>query len=215
MRRTWQTRWLGYAVAAVVAGFSVLGAAALAINGGGPFQADGPTTVHLLTPAPSGVRLTNPSGQSVPVPAPGRVTVVAFVGAGPSDPSTPALVIRQTLADLGSRAHSVAFLGVNTDPLHTSVQAVRRWSRAHGLGGSGWQFLTGPPSVLLSVWNAYHVNVTVASGRLRYTGAIYVIDDKGQETYAMLVNLTDAHAAMVAAEASKLVGGIRRAMAEK
>jgi cytochrome oxidase Cu insertion factor (SCO1/SenC/PrrC family) len=64
--------------------------------------------------------------------------------------------------DLGPAAADVTFVAVNVDAAHASVADVARFSAEHGLSAlPHWYFLTGPPSRLRAVWNAYGEKVQV------------------------------------------------------
>ncbi|MCL8206631.1 MAG: hypothetical protein K6V97_00950 [Actinomycetia bacterium] len=205
-------RALGYAAAAVLAAFAVVGALGLEIVQDNPFQ---PGVARPAYPvrgvvAPP-VVLTDQDGQTVDAERwRGHVVVLGFMAAGAGQSVRPARVLAAARRDLGPAARDVRWALVNTNPLATGTAAVRATARRARLDPDV-RFLTGAAPVLLAVWQAYHVDVAPAGGRLVYTAPVYVIDRSGREWDAMLVNLGPAGAADVAAEGRAVAAMVRAA----
>lgn len=81
---------------------------------------------------------------------------------------------------LGAAGSQVVLLGVNANPLHTSVNAVKTFSVQHGML-SEWHFLTGSKAALEQVWKAYGVDVQVLQGDIDHTPAVFLIGPNGHE----------------------------------
>ncbi len=95
----------------------------------------------------------------------GKVVVVSFLNAECND-VCPVLGSEIVQADrlLGSRASSVAFVIVNTDPLETSLSITPPVLTQTGLGSlPNVTFLTGPLGDLSRVWKAYGVTVALSN----------------------------------------------------
>ena len=95
----------------------------------------------------------------------GKVVLVTFVNAECND-ICPVLAEEISEADqlLGTRASSVHFVIVNTDPLETSLAVTPPVLTRTGLGGlANVTFLTGPLARLSRVWEAYGVTVAVSN----------------------------------------------------
>ncbi len=111
----------------------------------------------------------------------GKVVVLAFVD---DQCTTICPLTTQSMAMarrlLGPAAARVVLLGVNANPLHTSVQDVETYSLQHGLL-HGWDFLTGSEAQLKEVWSNYGIAVQISQGAIDHTPALYVIDRQGRE----------------------------------
>ncbi len=88
--------------------------------------------------------------------------------------------------DLGATAAKVTFVGVNVNPMATSVADVARFDAQHGLTGLGnWHFLTGAVPALARVWADYGIQVIVPQGATQTVHAayLYFITPAGRERY--------------------------------
>lgn len=132
-------------------------------------------------PAPA-LTLTDQFGQRVALSGfRGRAVVLAFVDSRCTTicPLTSA-TLREMQELLGPAATRVQLLAVNVNAAYNSVADVRLWSAQHGMLHH-WLFLTGSPSRLEAVWQAYHVYVQVVSGTLMHDPVVYVIGPLGGE----------------------------------
>ncbi|MBX5466949.1 MAG: redoxin domain-containing protein [Firmicutes bacterium] len=189
--RAWK-RWLGYVVAAIVAGFAFLGAIGLGIDLPGP-TANGQDQPLGGVPAPA-FQLTDPEGHPWSLSdAQGRPVVLAFYdplcqGICPPIPAILGAAQRQ----LGpTTARQVSWVMVDTNPLPRPIPPVLVQSLPA-------RFLSGPLPVRYAVWQAYHIDVALEGGRVAYTAAIYVIDGAGRERYLLPVATDQAPAARAA-----------------
>jgi len=111
---------------------------------------------------------------------------------------------------LGAAGNQVQLLGVDANPDATSVADVLAYSRAHGMVNQ-WDFLTGSPAQLKSVWNAYHIAVQVEQGQIDHTPALFVIDQQGREQKLYLTQMAYSSvgqsAQVLADELSSLLPG--------
>lgn len=208
----WIRRAAGYAVAALLASFAVVGALGLEIAQDNPFQPGVARPAYPVrgVPAPPFV-LTDQDGRTVDlVHWRGHVVVLGFMAAGSGQSVRPARVLEAAWADLGPAAGAARWALVNTNPLATDVAEAQRTAQRAGLGRR-MRFLTGAAPVLLAVWQAYHVDVSPAGGRIVYTAPVYVIDRSGRETDVRLVDLGPAGAAAVAAEGRAVAAMVRSA----
>lgn len=105
---------------------------------------------------------------------------------------------------LGSAGSQVVLLGVNANPLHTSVNDVKTFSVQHGMLND-WLFLTGAKTALDTVWKAYHLEVQIVNGSIDHTPAVFVIDPMGRE---QTLYLTSADYGVVPLEAETLANAI-------
>lgn len=109
----------------------------------------------------------------------GKVVLLAFV-----DPhcesvcplTTESMV--QALRMLGPAALRVQLLGVNANPLATSVHDVAAYTREHHMQGRWW-FLTGPEPVLAPVWRDYGVYIASEQGDIDHQPLMVLIDARG------------------------------------
>jgi cytochrome oxidase Cu insertion factor (SCO1/SenC/PrrC family) len=146
--------------------------------------------------------LPNPSidpGKAVDAPAPpfelrdqsghwrslaplrGKVVLLAFVDTQCTSicPLTTESMIR-ALHLLGPAALRVQLVGINANPLATSVADVAAYTRAHEMQGRWW-FLTAPRPELARVWRAYGVYVAAVHGDIDHQPLIVLIDTRGRE----------------------------------
>jgi cytochrome oxidase Cu insertion factor (SCO1/SenC/PrrC family) len=80
-----------------------------------------------------------------------------------------------------SASNKVQLIAVNANPTATSIAAVQAWSINHGMLHQ-WEFLTGSPQKLQSVYSMYNVFVQVGSnGALEHDPIIFIIDSQGHE----------------------------------
>ena len=88
--------------------------------------------------------------------------------------------------DLGAAGRDVVFLGVNVNPYHVEVAAMRAYSDAHNLSSlPSWHFVTGRAGALQSVWHDYGVAVSAPSptADVIHTSVLYFIDSAGRERF--------------------------------
>lgn len=112
----------------------------------------------------------------------GKVVVLAFI-----DPVCTQLcpLTTKSMVDalkiLGpTKASQVQLLGVNVNPLKTTVADVADYTRVHELQGR-WQFLTGSVKQLKRVWKDYHVYVAAPHGDVVHEAVVYIIGRHGHE----------------------------------
>src|SRR5580700_3132803 len=91
--------------------------------------------------------------------------------------TTQSMVLAKEL--LGKAGNNVQLLGVDANPDATKVSDVLDYSRVHGMVNR-WDFLTGSPAQLKTVWSAYHIAVQVEQGLIDHTPALFVIDSHGR-----------------------------------
>lgn len=88
--------------------------------------------------------------------------------------------------DLGAAASNAVFVAVNVNSDHATVADVATFSAAHRLSTiPTWHFVTGSPSALQRVWDAYNITVAEknASADIVHTDIVYFIDSDGRERY--------------------------------
>src|SRR5579863_1514801 len=111
---------------------------------------------------------------------------------------------------LGSAGNQVQLLGVDANPVATSVADVLAYSRAHGMVNQ-WDFLTGSPAQLTAAWAAYDIAVQVEQGQIDHTPALFVIDQQGREQKIYLTQMAYSSvgqsAQVLADELSSLLPG--------
>jgi hypothetical protein len=99
---------------------------------------------------------------------------------------------------------------VDANPAATSVADVLAYSRVHSMVNQ-WDFLTGSPAQLTSVWRAYHIAVQIQRGLIDHTPALLVIDPQGRERMIYLTQMNYASigqaAEILADEAASLLPG--------
>jgi cytochrome oxidase Cu insertion factor (SCO1/SenC/PrrC family) len=178
------------AVTAYVQARSQAGTSASAPAG----SASAPTLAQMmnLSPLPEraapGFTLTDQRGRRVSLSDfRGKTVLLAFLDSRCTEVCP--VIAQELLAasrDLGPRAASVAFVGVNVDPAAESVAAVRNFSVARGLARLPyWYFLTGPTSQLARVWNTYGIEVELPPGASQTVHADYIffINPLGYERF--------------------------------
>lgn len=111
----------------------------------------------------------------------GKAILLAFVDSECTTicPLTTSMMV-QAVTDLGPAGSRVQLLGIDANPLATTVGDVRAYSASHGML-TRWRFLTGSPAELRAVWKAYHVYVAAVHNNIDHEPVIYVIDPKGRE----------------------------------
>jgi cytochrome oxidase Cu insertion factor (SCO1/SenC/PrrC family) len=138
----------------------------------------------------------------------GKVSVLAFVDARCTTvcPLT-TVSMTEAVRMLGpAAAGHVQLLGMDPNPLATADADVRAYSAAHHMTHS-WDFLTGTPAALASVWKAYHVYVAASHNNIDHEPAIYLIDAEGRERTLYLTQMAYAG---VGQQADLLAEGIAR-----
>ncbi|QQE77714.1 SCO family protein [Alicyclobacillus sp. SO9] len=93
-------------------------------------------------------------------------------------------------------AQHVQLLGINANPVATSVAAVKQYSVEHNMLHS-WHFLTAPKTELQTVWKNYHIYSGIVNGQIDHTPALYIIGPNGKEK---LLYMTPSQYASVNAE---------------
>lgn len=182
-------------------------------------------------PAP-GFSLTNQSGTPVSLASlRNKVVVLSFFDPACND-ICPVLAseLQTARRDLGAMAVSVAFVTVDPDPLSTSLTAAREAGIRSGLAGpkglAGWQYLTGPLSLLDKVWVDYGISVDVQpttgrvvhsdllwfispSGRLAYRATPFANEARGSGTFTLAASERARFGAGIATYASRLIPAAR------
>ncbi len=140
---------------------------------------------HVPADLPPTVALTDQHGVPWSLSqARGKVVVLTFLNAD-CDDVCPVLGAEIVQADhlLGSRASSVDFVLVNTDPLETSLSVTPPALTQTGLGAlPNVTFLTGTLDDLSRVWRAYGVTVAVSTTTrlVSHTDIMEFIDPTGR-----------------------------------
>ena len=157
-------------------------------------------------------RLVNQFGQPMSLHQfRGKVVILAFADSQCTTvcPLT-TLSMVQARQLLGVAGGGVQLLGVDANPTATSVGDVMAYSRAHNMVNR-WDFLTGSPAQLTSVWRAYHIAVQIQHGLIDHTPALLVIDPQGRERMIYLTQMNYASigqaAQILAGEAASLLPG--------
>jgi len=162
-------------------------------------------------PAPD-IKLVNQFGQPMSLSQfRGKVVMLGFED---SECTTVCPLTTQSMLQakqlLGPAGNQVQLLGVDANPDATSVADVLAYSRAHGMVNQ-WDFLTGSPAQLKSVWSAYHIAVQVEQGQIDHTPALFVIDQQGREQKLYLTQMAYSSvgqsAQVLADELSSLLPG--------
>jgi cytochrome oxidase Cu insertion factor (SCO1/SenC/PrrC family) len=140
-------------------------------------------------PAPD-IKLVNQFGQPLSLSQfRGKVVMLSFED---SECTTVCPLTTQSMLEakqlLGAAGSQVQLLGVDANPIATSVADVLAYSRAHGMVNQ-WDFLTGPLAQLKAVWSAYHVAVQIEQGQIDHTPALFVIDQSGREQKLYLTQM--------------------------
>jgi cytochrome oxidase Cu insertion factor (SCO1/SenC/PrrC family) len=162
-------------------------------------------------PAPD-ISLVNQFGQPMSLSQfRGKVVMLSFED---SECTTVCPLTTQSMLEakqmLGAAGDQVQLLGVDANPLATTVADVLAYSRAHGMVNQ-WDFLTGSPAQLKAVWSAYHIAVQIEKGQIDHTPALYVIDQRGREQKIYLTQMAYSSvgqsAEVLADELSSLLPG--------
>ena len=82
-------------------------------------------------------------------------------------------------AMLGSAGRHVQLLGVDANPVATSLQDVWSYSELHGMLHA-WRFLTGSLPALTHVWKQYKVEAAIQQGQISHTPALFLIGPNGR-----------------------------------
>ncbi len=141
----------------------------------------------------------------------GKVVILAFVDSECTTicPLTTVSMV-QARQMLGAAGSKVQLLGVDANPDATSVADVMAYSRAHAMVNQ-WDFLTGTPAQLKTVWQAYHIAVQIEAGQIDHTPALLVIDPQGRERTIYLTQMNYASigqaAQILADKAASLLPG--------
>ncbi len=177
---------------------SSAGAINLNIDPGTPLQGQ---------PAPN-FTLSNQFGKPVSLSQfRGKVVVLAFVDSECTSicPLTTTSML-QAMGMLGTHALGVQLIGIDANPIATSVADVSAYSAAHGMTNR-WDFLTGTQARLSAVWHHYNVYVAAVHGNIDHEPAVYVIGPRGDERMAFL---TQMDYASVTQEAQLLADSVAR-----
>ena len=170
-----------------------------------------PPAVLPLNIAAPGFVLTGQFGQRVSMADyRGKAVVLAFVD---SECTTICPLTTSTMTaatdDLGVDSSRVQLLGINANPLATTVGDVRSYSAAHDLLYR-WNFLTGSVPDLSAVWSAYHVYTAVTGSGIDHDPVVIVIDPDGRERAifhtAMSYASVDVQAAQLAQAIAATLG---------
>jgi cytochrome oxidase Cu insertion factor (SCO1/SenC/PrrC family) len=162
-------------------------------------------------PAPD-IRLDNQFGQPMSLSQfRGKVVILAFADSECTTVcplTTESMVLAKEL--LGRAGTQVQLLGVDANPVATSVSDVMAYSKVHGMVNQ-WDFLTGPLAALKQTWKSYDIAAQVQQGLIDHTPALYVIDTSGRlrKVYltAMAYDSVGQSAQVLATEASSLLPG--------
>lgn len=158
-------------------------------------------------PAPD-FRLVNQFGQPMSLHQfRGKVVLLAFTDSECTTicPLTTTALL-QAKALLGPAGRDVQLLGVDANPKATAVANVLAYSRVHRMVNQ-WDFLTGTPAQLRSVWRDYHMYVQIQAGRIDHTPALFLIDQHGREQRIYLtVNAYDSIGQQAQILASAIAG---------
>lgn len=139
----------------------------------------------------TGFRLVDQQGHPVDLAdLRGKVVVLSFFDPNCRDICpVVAAELRAAARDLGPAASSVAFVTVDTDPLHTGPAAAVEGARTSGLGGPGgipgWRYLSGTLAQLDAVWEHYGITVDVqrATRAVSHNDTLWFIDPSGHLAY--------------------------------
>ena len=168
----------------------------------------------LDAPAPN-FTLTDEFGRHVSLRSfRGRVVILGF---SDSECTTVCPLTTAAMVDakrmLGAAGSQVQLLGINANPVATSIRDVRTYSSLHGMLGK-WHFLTGSRAQLQQVWKAYHIAAEIRAGQIDHTPALFVIDPAGRERKlyltAMAYDAVSQLGQLLAQEASRLLPGHSR-----
>jgi cytochrome oxidase Cu insertion factor (SCO1/SenC/PrrC family) len=159
-------------------------------------------------PAP-GFRLVNQFGRPTSLgQLRGKVIILAFTDSQCTTicPLTTISMI-EAKELLGAAGDHVQLLGIDANPKATAPADMLAYSRAHGMVNQ-WEFLTGTPAQLHTVWQAYHVYVQIQAGQIDHTPALYVIDQRGREQKVYLTTMAYASIGQAAQVLATEVAGL-------
>jgi peroxiredoxin len=146
----------------------------------------------------------------------GKVVVLAFL-----DPvatlGSPVLAqeLRRTASLLSADTGRVEFVGVVSNPLYRSPEAVEAFDLAEGLDSVwNWIYLSGPARRLSQVWKAYRVvtHVGAAGSMVAINYQAFVIDAAGNERFVFDDNPGSGTAAFEASFAAALATAVRQVL---
>lgn len=122
----------------------------------------------------------------------GKVVVLAFVDSECTTicPLTTTSML-QAIRMLGTHAPGIQVVGINANPVATSVADVSAYSAAHGMTNR-WDFLTGTNAQLSAVWHQYNVYVAAVHGNIDHEPAVYVIGPRGGERTLFMTQMAYA-----------------------
>jgi len=175
-----------------------------------------------LSPVPGirapGFRLTDQQGHRMTLASlRGKVVVLEFMDPHCTDICP---IVSQEFVDayhqLGAQASKVVFVAVNVNQYHARVQDMAAYSTAHRLNTiPSWHFLTGPVTVLRTVWRDYNIEVETRNPNadIIHTSAVYFIDANGAERFMaspMVDHTANGKAYLPLAQISDWSSGIAR-----
>ncbi len=136
------------------------------------------------SPAPPFV-LESASGRSISLHSlHGKVVVLSFFDSTCNDICpVVATELRIAVGDLGADASKVVVLGVNTDPVATSLDAASEAQAAGGLGElAQWHFLTGSVANWIPCGRptVSRIEVQKSTGIVSHNDLLYFIDSEGR-----------------------------------
>src|SRR5579862_6186877 len=112
----------------------------------------------------------------------GKVVAVTFIFAScsvtcPILTAKMASVQTQLGGDFGS---NIAFLSITVDPEHDTPDVLRRYAHTFGADPTGWEFVTGSPSVIRDLEQRYGVFASTVPGReIEHTNLTSLVDPRG------------------------------------
>jgi cytochrome oxidase Cu insertion factor (SCO1/SenC/PrrC family) len=146
----------------------------------------------------------------------GKVVVLAFLDPVATEGS-PVLAqeLRRTASLLSSDSGRVEFVGVVSNPLYRSPEAIEAFDQVEGLNSvPNWVYLTGPARRLAGVWKAYQLvtHLGAAGSILATNYQAYVIDAAGDERFVFDDNPGPGTAAFEASFAAALATSVRQVL---
>ncbi|MEO8889162.1 MAG: SCO family protein [Jatrophihabitantaceae bacterium] len=187
-------------------GIGAVAAVVLRAHSSPPAPSTATAAVLPINIAAPGFQLTGLFGQRVSMADyRGKAVVLAFVD---SECTTICPLTTSTLSaatdDLGPNSSRVQLLGIDANPLATSVGDVRAYSAAHDLLYR-WNFLTGSVADLSAVWSAYHVYTAVTKTGIDHDPVVIVIDPAGRERAIFHTAMSYASVAVQAAQLAQAI----------
>jgi cytochrome oxidase Cu insertion factor (SCO1/SenC/PrrC family) len=133
----------------------------------------------------SGFSLTNTHGRTVTLASlRGKVVLLTFLDpVCTTDCPVMAQEFKATGTLLGAQDSKVELVAIVANPSYYSTQFTQAFSRQEGLSNvANWQYLTGTPAQLRSVWNQYGLDVEnlPAGAMSAHNDLAFVIDPSGQ-----------------------------------